>query len=94
MGAIARAARASDVDGMVLSPTCTDPYHRRTVRVSMGDPAHACPPRRSTGPEELDTLHDNEFETWALTPGANAEELWTTNVPKRLAILLGAEAPG
>ena len=96
VGAIARAARAFDVDGMVLSPTCTDPYHRRTVRVSMGEILHMRVARASAEhwPEALDTLHDQGFETWALTPGANADELWTTDVPKRLAILLGAEGPG
>ncbi|MGA9278748.1 TrmH family RNA methyltransferase, partial [Ilumatobacter sp.] len=40
VGAIARAARAFDIDGILLSPTCTDPYHRRTVRVSMGEILH------------------------------------------------------
>ncbi len=37
LGAIARAARAFGIDGLLLDPTCTDPYSRRTVRVSMGE---------------------------------------------------------
>ena len=37
LGAIARSARALGVDGLVLDPTCIDPYTRRTVRVSMGE---------------------------------------------------------
>ena len=37
LGAIARSARALGFEGLVLDPTCLDPYTRRTVRVSMGE---------------------------------------------------------
>ena len=96
VGAIARAARAFDVDGIVLSPTCTDPYHRRTVRVSMGEILHMRVARATTDewPEALDTLHTSGFETWAMTPAADAVGLWHAVVPERLAIVLGAEGPG
>ena len=96
VGAIARAARAFDIDGMVLSPTCTDPYHRRTVRVSMGEILHMRVARASADgwPGALDTLHSHEFETWAMTPDPKAEDLWGADVPDRLAIMLGAEGPG
>lgn len=96
VGAIARAARAFDIDGMVLSPTCTDPYHRRTVRVSMGEILHMRVAR--AGPDEwpraLDTLHAHGFRSWAMTPAADAIGLWNADVPSRLAIMLGAEGPG
>ena len=50
LGAIARAARAFDIDGLIIDATCTDPYSRRTVRVSMGEvltlPIAALRPRR------------------------------------------------
>jgi tRNA G18 (ribose-2'-O)-methylase SpoU len=96
VGAIARAARAFEVDGLVLSPTCTDPYYRRTVRVSMGEIlllriARAAP---NEWPGVLDTLHAAGFESWALTPGDGAIEIWDAEVPERVAILLGAEGPG
>lgn len=96
VGAIARAARAFDIDGMLLSPTCTDPYHRRTVRVSMGEILHMRVARATpeTWPSALDTLHARDFESWAMTPAANAVELWSAQVPERLAIVLGAEGPG
>lgn len=96
VGAIARAARAFDVDGMLLSPTCTDPYHRRTVRVSMGEILHL-PVARATvddWPVALDVLHAAGFETWALTPDPAAEDIWHAPVPDRLAIMVGAEGPG
>jgi tRNA G18 (ribose-2'-O)-methylase SpoU len=96
VGAIARTARAFDVDGMLLSPTCTDPYHRRTVRVSMGEILHMRVARAdaSVWPVALDTLHDAGFETWALTPAGDADDLWRTSVPDRLALVVGAEGPG
>jgi len=96
VGAIARAARAFDIDGMVLSPTCTDPYHRRTVRVSMGEILHMRVARaaRNAWPGALHVLDAHGFETWAMTPGDDADELWNMAVPDRLAIVLGAEGPG
>lgn len=96
VGAIARAARAFGVDGIVLSPTCTDPYYRRTVRVSMGEILHMPLARvgRDEWPSALDSLRAAGFETWAMTPAVDAEDLWSVDVPHRLAILLGAEGPG
>lgn len=96
VGAIARAARAFDIDGMLLSPTCTDPYHRRTVRVSMGEILHMHVARagRDEWPGALDDIHRAGFDSWAMTPAADAPELWALDVPERLAIVLGAEGPG
>jgi len=36
VGAIFRSAAALGFDGLLLTPTCCDPLHRRAVRVSMG----------------------------------------------------------
>lgn len=96
VGAIARAARAFGIDGMLLSPTCTDPYHRRTVRVSMGEILHLRVARAApeSWPGVLDTLHSAGFESWAMTPRSDAVDLWSARVPERLAIMLGAEGPG
>ncbi len=96
VGAIARAARAFGIDGMVISPTCNDPYQRRTVRVSMGEILHIPVARASAGdwPGALHTLHDAGFETWALTPDPAAVNLWDMAVPDRVAALLGAEGHG
>jgi len=96
VGAIARAARAFGIDGMVLSPTCTDPYHRRTVRVSMGEILHMRVARASPDrwPGAIHTLHAHGFESWAMTPAVDAVDLWDAGVPERLAVMLGAEGPG
>lgn len=97
LGAIARSARALGIDGLVLDPTCIDPYTRRTVRVSMGEILHlpSCRVDRADWPgAAFAHLHDLGFETWAMTPGADADDVWDLPVPDRLAIVLGAEGPG
>ena len=96
VGAIARASRAFGIDGIVVSPTCNDPYQRRTVRVSMGEILHVPVARADAKdwPDALYSLRDVGFETWALTPDAAAVNLWDMDVPDRLAIVLGAEGHG
>ena len=96
VGAIARAARAFGIEGMVISPTCNDPYQRRTVRVSMGEILHLPVARAGAAewPGALHMLRDAGFETWALTPGVDAVDLWDMDVPDRVAVVLGAEGHG
>lgn len=94
VGGIARAARALGIDGMLLDPTCTDPYARRTVRVSMGEILHLPVARATEWPDALDQLPDHGFETWALTPDAAAHDIWSLPIPSRLALILGGEGPG
>jgi tRNA G18 (ribose-2'-O)-methylase SpoU len=97
LGAIARSARAFGVGALVLDPTCIDPYTRRTVRVSMGEilflPAHRVDRAEWPGPT-FDRLHAAGFETWAMTPGSSASDIWDVQVGERLAVVLGAEGPG
>lgn len=96
VGAIARTARAFGMQAMLLDPTCTDPYYRRVVRVSMGEILHLPVARaqREEWPGALEVLHDAGFVTWAMTPQADATSIWDVPVPDRLAIVLGAEGAG
>ena len=96
LGAIARSARAFGIDGLVLDPTCIDPYTRRTVRVSMGEILFlpCCRVDATDWPDTLPTLHGASFETWALTPAADSTDIWSLRPPDRLALVLGAEGPG
>lgn len=97
LGAIARSARALGVDGLVLDPTCIDPYTRRTVRVSMGEILHlrSCRVDASGWPDAaFARLHELGYETWAMTPSDDAVDIWDLAVPERVAIVLGAEGPG
>ncbi|HEU4840449.1 MAG TPA: RNA methyltransferase [Ilumatobacteraceae bacterium] len=94
LGAVARSARAFGVGGLVLDPACIDPYYRRTVRVSMGEVLHLPVARATTWPGDLAVLRAAGFETWALTPAGDADDLWALPIPDRVAVLLGAEGPG
>lgn len=96
LGAIARAARALGIDGFVIDPTCTDPYSRRTVRVSMGEVLFLPIARvdKTNWPGDLRQLPAAGFEIWAMTPGENSDDLWAVPVPDRLAVMFGAEGPG
>lgn len=96
LGAIARSARAFGIDGLVLDPTCIDPYTRRTVRVSMGEILFlpCCRVDAGDWPDVLPTLHRAAFESWALTPASGSVDIWGLRPPERLALVLGAEGPG
>jgi tRNA G18 (ribose-2'-O)-methylase SpoU len=94
IGVIARSARALGFDAMVLDPTCADPYYRRSVRVSMGEILHLPIVRCASWPDPLELLAKNGFETWALTPDMNAENLFTMGMPDKVALVAGAEGPG
>ena len=94
LGAIARSARALFVDALVLDPTCTDPFTRRNVRVSMGEVLHL-PITRVTDWTQLPArCAEAGFELWALTPDATADDLWTLDQPPRIGLAVGAEGPG
>ncbi len=97
VGVISRAARALGIDALVLDPTCTDAYSRRTIRVSMGEILHLPVGRATDWPGDLGVLHAAGFESWAMTPADDAIDLWSTapsELPERLAIVVGAEGPG
>ena len=96
LGAIARAARALGIDALVIDPTCTDPYSRRSIRVSMGE-ILLLPVVRVDDAGWYDvfaSLRGAGLETWAMTPAPDAEDIWTLDPPDRLAVVLGAEGPG
>ena len=93
IGAIARTARALGADGMLLDPTCTDPFYRRSVRVSMGEVLHL-PIARAPMDAVAAALDAAGVAVWALTPRADAADITTLAPPARLALLLGAEGPG
>ena len=97
VGVIARAARALRIDALLLDPVCTDAYSRRTVRVSMGEILHLPVGRATTWPDDLAILHAAGFETWSMTPADDAADLWSltsTELPERVAVVLGAEGRG
>ena len=74
LGAIARAAKAFGIDGLLLDPTCTDPYSRRTVRVSMGEVLTLPIARATAGdwPAALAAVARSRFRAVGDDPGCRA----------------------
>jgi tRNA G18 (ribose-2'-O)-methylase SpoU len=94
LGAIARTARAFDVDALILDPTCADPYYRRTVRVSMGEILFL-PIVRAEIPTLLASVRDHGGTTIALTPRRDALLLDDVDTDDRpTALVFGSEGYG
>lgn len=95
LGAIFRSVAALGVDAALLSPSCTDPLYRRSVRVSMGAVFAVPYARFSAWPTGLAELRESGFRVLALHPAGSTplDEVRLAPTDK-VAILLGAEGPG
>ncbi len=97
LGAIFRCAAGLGMDAVLLSPSCTDPLYRRSVRVSMGEVFAIPYARFDSWPSGLRDITDAGFHTLALTPDPNADsidEITDMRDVDRIALLFGAEGPG
>jgi tRNA G18 (ribose-2'-O)-methylase SpoU len=97
LGAIFRSAAGLGMDAVLLSPSCTDPLYRRSVRVSMGEVFAIPYARFENWPGGLRELTDAGFQMIALTPDPSAisiDEITDMPDADKLALLLGAEGPG
>ncbi|MCU1453470.1 MAG: rRNA methyltransferase [Acidimicrobiales bacterium] len=96
LGVIARSAVALGIDGLLLDPSCSDPLYRRASRVAMGEVFALPYARVPRAPEGFDVLRDAGFEIVALTPDPAAEpiDVLAPAPDDRVALVLGAEAPG
>jgi tRNA G18 (ribose-2'-O)-methylase SpoU len=94
LGAIARTARGLGADGLLLDPTCADPFYRRSVRVSMGELLHLPIVRCADWADTFDEVAGAGFDIWALTPSPDAVDIFTMTPPDRWALVVGAEGPG
>jgi len=101
LGAIFRSAAALNMDAVLLTPGCSDPLYRRSVRVSMGT-VFQIPWAHFEGepgewPERgMKQLRDMGFKTAAM---ALRDDCVNINDPKlmaedKLAIVLGTEGDG
>jgi tRNA G18 (ribose-2'-O)-methylase SpoU len=95
MGALLRSAAALGACGVVLDPTCCDPWSRRSVRVSVGNALHVPVARSSVWP-----LPAGGAGVVALTPAAGAVPIAEVAAriarrpPRTVLLLAGAEGPG
>ena len=101
VGAIFRSAAALDLDGVLVTPTCCDPLHRRAVRVSMvtvfqipwtwiGSDASQWPR------PGLERLKELGFRTAALALDSRAISIEDPRLmaEDKLALVLGTEGDG
>lgn len=94
VGAIFRSAAALGMDGVLLTPGCSDPLYRRSARVSMGTVFQI--PWTFLPDNWLEVLQENGFKTAAM---ALSEDSVSVDSPKlqkvkKLAIVLGTEGDG
>ena len=97
LGAIIRSAAALNIDAVLLTPTCCDPYNRRAVRVSMGTLFQIPWTFFDAWPEEgLSTLRACGFHTAAMALSNDSIPLDhpALKAADKLAIVLGAEGDG
>jgi len=93
MGGLFRVAAAFGARGLMLDPTCCDPFYRKSIRVSVGAVLRM-PHLVMPGPTTMvDALQAADIEVLALTPAAT-EPLWALSPGGRRAVLVGSEGPG
>ncbi|MGB2218887.1 MAG: TrmH family RNA methyltransferase [Henriciella sp.] len=94
VGAAFRNAAAFGIEGVVLDQGSCDPLYRKAIRVSAGASLYLPYVKAGTGSQHLEYLTAHGFDIWAMTPRRSATALGDLPVPKRLALVLGAEGPG
>lgn len=100
VGAIFRSAAALNMDAVLLTPDCSDPLYRRSVRVSMGT-VFQIPwtyfPENAAWPEDgMKLLKEAGFKTvsMALRNDSVAIDDPILQAEERLAVILGTEGEG
>jgi tRNA G18 (ribose-2'-O)-methylase SpoU len=94
VGGLFRNAAALGAGAIVLGPGCGDPLYRKAIRTSMG--AALSLPWAVAGPwpAALDRLRATGLTVVACTPSPRAPSLEDTPLPRRAAVLVGAEGDG
>ena len=92
-GTVVRAADAAGADAVVLSEGSVDPYNPKAVRSTAGSLFHL-PVLAGAGSDELLAVLAEQGITAAATSGHARDELFTVDLPPRIAWILGNEAHG
>ena len=95
LGAIFRSAAALGMEGVLLTPACTDPLYRRCVRVSMGTVFQVPWTYLPEGDWQA-TLHALGFKTAAMALREDSLSIADPRLPGigKLAVVLGTEGDG
>jgi tRNA G18 (ribose-2'-O)-methylase SpoU len=97
VGGVFRNAAAFGVDGVLLSPTCCDPFYRKAIRTSMAATTRVPFARLNEWPAGLADVRATGFTLVALSPRQSSitlDEFAQSEKPARMALLLGTEGDG
>jgi tRNA G18 (ribose-2'-O)-methylase SpoU len=97
VGGVFRNAAAFGVDGVLLSPTCCDPFYRKAIRTSMGATLRVPFSRIDDWAGGLADVQATGFTLVALSPRRSSKtlgEFAESERPARVALLFGTEGDG
>jgi tRNA G18 (ribose-2'-O)-methylase SpoU len=96
VGAIFRSVAAIGADAVLVTPRCSDPFYRRSIRVSMGTVLQVPWTRVGDWASTRELLTTSGFHLAALALTADAIDLRTfaATAPERVALVLGTEGDG
>jgi tRNA G18 (ribose-2'-O)-methylase SpoU len=96
VGAIFRSVGAIGADAVLVTPRCSDPFYRRSIRVSMGTVLQVPWTRLGDWPSTRELLVASGFHiaALALTPDAVSLRTFAAAAPAKVALVLGAEGEG
>ena len=97
IGSVFRNAAAFGTGGILLSPTCCDPWYRKAIRTSMGAVLRVPFAYVDAWPADVDRVRAQGFTLVALTPREPSEALEAVagrNLGSRVALIVGAEGSG
>ncbi|MCY7325122.1 MAG: RNA methyltransferase [Microbacteriaceae bacterium] len=96
VGAIFRSVGAIGADAVFVTPRCSDPFYRRSIRVSMGTVLQVPWTRVGDWASTRALLAASGFHiaALALTPDAVSLREFAGGAPERVALVLGAEGEG
>ncbi|HPF21426.1 MAG TPA: RNA methyltransferase [Syntrophomonas sp.] len=92
LGSIMRSCWALEVDGLLLTPDCVDPFNPKVVRSTMGAIFHL-PLIEAVSDRQLDDLQAHGFELIA-TGLENAMDYYDIDLRGKKILVLGSEASG
>jgi tRNA G18 (ribose-2'-O)-methylase SpoU len=96
VGAIFRSVGAIGADAVLVTPSCSDPFYRRAIRVSMGTVLQVPWTRVGDWASTRALLTGAGFHiaALALSPDAVSLRDFAASAPDRVAFVLGAEGDG
>lgn len=94
VGGLFRNAAALGAAAVLLGPDCGDPLYRKAIRTSMGAVLGLPWATASAWPAALDAVRAAGLAVVACTPDPAAPSLYDVTLPRRAAVLVGAEGDG